>query len=114
VEDLLEQGISSSGFNSLNAKDMFADVLMDMDKYDLVKHAEQLSYKDIFLIGGWNDQANTIEHHIIPLYRALQIHGAEQLEIEVFDADHSFKNVRDQLTRKVVSWLKRDYRNQVH
>jgi pimeloyl-ACP methyl ester carboxylesterase len=107
VENLLEMGISTSGFKSLNAKDMFADVLMDMDKYDLVKHAEQLSYKDILLIGGWSDQANTIEHHILPLYRALQIYGAKQLEIEVFSTDHSFKNVRDQLTQRILAWLKR-------
>jgi pimeloyl-ACP methyl ester carboxylesterase len=108
IEMLLERGISSSGFNSLNAKDMFNDVFKDMNRYDLVKHAELLAYKDILLIGGWRDQANTIEHHILPLFRALQEHGAKQLEIEMFDTDHSFKNVRDQLIQRIITWLKKD------
>ena len=108
IEDLIEQGISSCGFKSLNAKDMFTDVFMDMDKYDLVKHAEPLSQKDVLLIGGWRDQANTIEHHLLPLFRALQLHGARQLEIEVFSTDHFFKDVRNELTQRILSWLKRD------
>ena len=111
IENLLEQGILSSGFKSLNAKEMFADVLMDMDKYNLVKHSESLSSKDILLIGGWNDQANTIEYHLLPLFRALQKYGAKQLEIEIFATDHSFKNVRDKLTQRIISWLKRDNLN---
>jgi pimeloyl-ACP methyl ester carboxylesterase len=109
IEDLLEQGILSSGFKSLNAKEMFTDVFMDMDKYNLVKHSESLSSKDILLIGGWNDQANAIEYHLLPLFRALQKYGAKQLEIEIFSSDHSFKNVRDKLTQRIISWMKKDY-----
>jgi len=111
IENLLEQGILSSGFKSLNAKEMFADVFMDMDKYNLVKHSESLSSKDILLIGGLNDQANPIEYHLLPLFRALQKYGAKQLEIEIFVTDHSFKNVRDKLTQRIISWLKRDNLN---
>jgi uncharacterized protein len=108
IENLLEQGISSSGFKSLNAKEMFTDVFMDMDKYDLVKHAEPLYHKKILLISGWSDQANSLERHILPLFRALQRYGANQLEIEVFSTDHSFKNVQDQLTKRILAWLKKN------
>jgi dienelactone hydrolase len=104
---MVDQGISDSSFSSLPAEELFADVFADMDKYDLVKHAKALSNKDILIIGGWRDQENTIEHHILPLYRALQRHGAEQVQIEIFDADHSFANVRSQLADRIVSWLKR-------
>jgi dienelactone hydrolase len=107
IEDLLEQGISSCSFISVNPKEMFNDVLMDMDKYDLVRHAQQLSCKNILLIGGWNDQMNTLEQHILPLYRALQQHETGQLEIEVFPTDHSFRNVKDLLTQKILEWLKK-------
>ena len=86
---------------------MFAEVFADMDKYDLVKSAEVLSCKDILIIGGWRDQENTIEHHILPFYRALQGHGATQVQIEVFDTDHSFTNVRSQLADRIVSWLRK-------
>jgi hypothetical protein len=103
----VDQGISDSGFSSLRAEELFAEVFADMDKYDLVKHVEEISDKDILIIGGWRDQENTIEHHILPLFRALQRHGTEQVQIEIFDADHSFANVRSQLADRVVSWLKR-------
>jgi hypothetical protein len=73
----------------------------------LVKHAEALSYKDVLIIGGWRDQESTVEHHILPIYRALQRHGAKQVQIEIFDADHSLANLRSQLADRIVSWLKR-------
>ena len=107
VLKMVDQGISNSGFRSSKAGELFAEVFADMDKYDLVKHAEALSCKDILIIGGWRDQENIIEHHILPLFRALQRHGARQVQIEIFDADHSFTNVRSQLADRIVSWLKR-------
>jgi len=107
VLKMVDQGISDSGFRDSKPEELFAEVFADMNKYDLVKHAEALSYKDILIIGGWSDQENTVEHHILPLFRALQRHGAKQVQIEIFDADHSFTNVRSQLADRIVSWLKR-------
>jgi dienelactone hydrolase len=103
----VNQGIIDCGFCSSSAEELFAEVFSDMDKYDLVKHVEALSKKDILIIGGWRDQENTIEHHILPLYRALQRHGAKQVQIEIFDTDHPFTNVRSQLADRIASWLKR-------
>jgi hypothetical protein len=104
---MTDKGIADSGFSSLSAEDLFADVFSDMDKYDLVKQAEAISEKDVLIIGGWRDQDNTIEHHILPLVRALQRHEAKQVQIEIFDADHSFTNVRSQLADRIISWLRR-------
>lgn len=108
VETGLDKDISDSGFRSPKAKELFAEVFADIDKYDLVKHAEELSCKDILIIGGWRDQQATIEHHILPLFRALQKQGAKQVQIETFDTDRSFGNVRDKLAEKIISWLKKD------
>lgn len=108
VETGLDKDVSDSGSRAPKAKELFAEVLADIDKYDLIKHAEGLSCKDILIIGGWRDQQATIEHHILPLFRALQKHGAKQVQIETFDTDHSFGNVRDKLAEKIISWLKRD------
>jgi dienelactone hydrolase len=104
---MIDQGISDSGFNSQPAEELFSEVFADMNKYDLVKHAKALSDKDILIIGGWRDQEDTIEHHILPLYRALQGHGAKQVQIEIFDTDHSFANASNKLADRIVSWLKR-------
>ena len=105
---MVDQGIVDSGFRGSKAEELFAEVFADMDKYDLVNHAEALSRRDILIIGGWRDQTNTIEHHILPLFRALQRQGAKEVQIEIFDADHSFTNVRSQLADRIVSWLKRE------
>jgi len=103
----VDQDICDSGFRGPKAEELFAELFADMDKYDLVKHADALSNKDILIIGGWRDQANPIEHHILPLFRALQKHGARQVQIEILDTDHSFANVKSQLADRIISWLKR-------
>jgi pimeloyl-ACP methyl ester carboxylesterase len=109
IEKVIDEGISVSGIKAPKAKDLIAEMLENVDKFDLVKHAGQLSRKSIFLIGGWRDQTNALEHHLLPLLRALQKHGAKQVQVEVFDTDHSFSNVRDQFARKIISWLKKKY-----
>jgi dienelactone hydrolase len=106
IEKGIDQDISVSGFKAPKAEDLIAEMLVYVDKYDLVKHARRLSRKEIFLIGGWRDQTNAVEHHLLPLFRALQKHRAKRVQVEVFDADHSFSNVRSQLADRIVSWLK--------
>jgi dipeptidyl aminopeptidase/acylaminoacyl peptidase len=107
IAGLIDQGISASGFRA-QAEQLIAEMIAGIDKYDLVKQARALSAKDILLIGGWHDQENTIEHHLLPLFRALQKHDAKQVQIEIFDTDHSLTNVREELAEKIASWLKRN------
>jgi dienelactone hydrolase len=107
LEKKVDQDISDSGFRAPKARELFAAMLADVDKYDLVKHAQALSCKEILMIGGWRDQEADLENHILPLFRALQRHGAKQVQIEILDADHSFTNERSQLADRIVSWLKR-------
>lgn len=109
IEKSIEEGASNPGFRALNPEEVTAELLADLDKYDLVKHADGLSRKDILMIGGWRDQEAALERHILPLFRALQKHEAKQLQIEIFDTDHSFTNFRDQLAERIISWLKRAY-----
>jgi dienelactone hydrolase len=106
IEKSIEEGVSNPGFRA-NPKEIIAELLADVDKYDLVKHADGLSSKDILIIGAWRDKEADIEHHILPLYRALQGHGAKQVQIEIFDTDHSFTNASDKLANRIVSWLKK-------
>jgi len=106
IEKSIEEGVSNPGFRA-NPKEIIVELLADLDKYDLVKHAEGLFSKNILIIGAWRDKEADIEHHILPLYRALQRHGAKQVQIETFDADHSFTDVRSQLADRIVTWLRR-------
>jgi len=86
-------------------KEALEELLANSDKYDLVKHAKNLSEKSLLIIGGWTDPASTLEGHVLPLIRALQERGAERVEKVIFDSNHSFKGKRTELADTVVSWL---------
>jgi len=80
--------------------------LSNLDKYDQLKHTESLKDRDILFLGGWKDKAVVLEEHILPLYRKLQELKAENLHIQVFDTDHGFGNVREELTETIEKWIK--------
>jgi len=80
--------------------------LSNLDNYDQVKHAESLKNRDILFLGGWKDKAVILEEHILPLYRKLQELNADKLQIQVFDTDHGFGNVRDELVETIEKWIK--------
>jgi len=106
-----ERRLNSEMVRSQSGKEMSEELISTMDQYDFVKHAKQLAQKDILLIGGWQDKQSTLEGHILPLYRALQKNNAKNLEIEIFNDNHSFKNERDALANKIISWIKRKSQN---
>jgi len=80
--------------------------LSNIDRYDQIKHADSLKNREILLLGGWKDKSVVLEEHILPLYRKLQELKAENVKIQVFDTNHSFKNVRDELTNTIENWIK--------
>ena len=73
---------------------------------DLRKSASLLAQRDILLIGGWDDDGPTIDHHILPLYRALKSEKAENVRIVAFQDDHGFGNSRAELAQTIIEWLK--------
>lgn len=87
-------------------KETLEELLANSDKYDLVKHAGNLSDRSILVIGGWKDQASTLEGHVLPFIRALQLQGAEQVDKVILDANHSFEGKKAELADVVVRWLK--------
>ena len=79
--------------------------LSNLDYYDQVKHAKYLVNKDVLFLGGWKDESCVVEEIIIPLYRRLNQLNAENNKIKVFDTDHSFKNVREELAETIHNWI---------
>ncbi|MCW8824532.1 MAG: alpha/beta fold hydrolase [Ignavibacteriaceae bacterium] len=73
--------------------------------YDLRKSAPLMTGKNILLIGGWEDINVTIDDHLLPLYRALKNEKIENVEFIVYHTNHSFKNVRDDLTNTIYNWI---------
>lgn len=85
---------------------LFEAWLANLDNYDQVKHADALKSRDILLLGGWTDQQIVLEEHILPLYRKLQQLEAEHVQIQVFDTNHGFANVKKELVESIESWIK--------
>ena len=106
-ESMDERRLNSEMVRSQSGKAMAEELLSVMDQLDFVKHAKELAQKDILLIGGWLDKQSILENHILPFYRALQENKAKNIEIEVFNDNHSFKNVREALTNKIIFWIKK-------
>lgn len=79
--------------------------LGNLDYYDQVKHAENLVNKDVLILGGWHDESCVVEETIIPLYRRLKEINAENIKIKVFDTDHSFRNVKEELIETMYNWI---------
>lgn len=82
------------------------EALRDSDKYDLVKHARDLSEKELLIISGWCDQQATLEGHALPLIRALQSIGSKDITKVILETDHSFSDKRDELRNIIISWLR--------
>ena len=82
-------------------------LLEDPDPYDLRLHAPALADRDLLLVGGWDDHQVTIEHYVLPLYRALCEAGAEHVRIEALQDDHSFANSRRDLADLLAEWVTR-------
>ncbi len=84
-------------------------VELGMDKFnpifDLREGASALAEKDVLLIGGWDDANVTMDHHVLPLYRAIKNEQAKNIKIVAFQDDHSFKNYRAELAQTIIDWL---------
>jgi dienelactone hydrolase len=72
---------------------------------DLRLSANDLAPRDILLIGGWDDAQITIDQFLLPLYRSLKKAGANKIRFVALHADHSFRNVREELATELLRWM---------
>jgi len=79
------------------------------DTYGLRENAANLADRSILLLGGWEDEAATIDQYILPLYRALRGAGAAKVTFLVYHTDHNFGNVRQRLASDISEWLLREW-----
>lgn len=103
---MMEELIYPKGPIKSNIDSVFEKWISNEDNYDQVKHADALKDRDILLLGGWKDQNIVLEEHILPLYRKLQELKTEHIKIQVFDTNHGFGNVRQELAETIEKWIK--------
>ncbi|MFQ6084518.1 MAG: hypothetical protein ACE5WD_14345 [Candidatus Aminicenantia bacterium] len=82
------------------------ELLDNADFYDYRPSAPVLSQRDILIIGGLDDVNVTVENHLLPFYRALKKENAQNVKVSIFQTDHAFENVRDELAEVIIKWIK--------
>lgn len=74
--------------------------------FGLRENAPRLADRSILLLGGWDDESTTIEGHLLPLYRALKASGAGDVTFLVYQDNHDFLLVRDQIADDIADWIR--------
>jgi dienelactone hydrolase len=96
MDDAINSGVARFEEGAL-PKEMALTGIENMNPiYDIrQKNAKTLAQKDILLICAWDDEQITVEHFMLPLYRALKKENAENLQIIAFQDGHNFINSRE-------------------
>lgn len=106
IDATFEELKAPTGPVRFEGKGAIEELTQDSAPYDLVLSAAALANRDILLIGGWDDLNVTIEHHVLPFYRALVDANAQKVQIVAFQDNHAFERSREGLAATVVRWVK--------
>jgi len=91
-----------------SGKEYVDKMLSDRERYNTVKYAKALAEKDLLLLTGWLDHTKPIEKYALPLYRALQAQGAQNVTILAFNTNHEFYSAQNEMTKAIIDWLKKN------
>lgn len=81
------------------------EAMQSTGRWDLKSAAPQLARKRLLLVAGLDDVQVPLEDHVLPLYRVLRGLGTRDLELVVYQDDHSFGGARDALARTLANWI---------
>ncbi len=111
IDEMFEQLKEPDGPVRFEEGKMPKDVTPEQVKHsldstiDLRVCAPLIADRKILLIAGLDDQWVTLENHLLPLYRALQVEGAEHVKFVLLQDDHSFKRTREEVCEIVTNWI---------
>lgn len=102
LEDAIEGVFSDKEFLKQDPYLFLRNLSENISKYDIVRHAEKLLSKRIFMVSGFNDEICPVEIHLLPVYRKLRELGHENLKIEINNCDHAQPlNIAEMITEWV-------------
>lgn len=112
IDDMFEQLMAPDGPVRFEEGKMPKDITPEdvnnsLDStIDLRKCSPLIANRKILLIAGSDDPMVTMENHMLPLYRALQNEGAENVKFVIFQDDHSFRKSREIIAETILNWIK--------
>ena len=109
VDDMLRANQAPNGPVRFDVDASLHELLHNQDLVGLRENAVRLADRRLLLLGGLDDPNVTMEHHLLPFYRALRQVGAVDVTFRVYQDDHGFSRSREQLAQEVRDWfLRRD------
>ena len=104
---LLESTLAPAGPVRGDADSIIDELTDGRTAFGLQEKAGALADRSILMFGGWEDVNVTVDESLLPFYRALRAAGATDVTFHVSHTDHGFGNVREEIYRKILSWLGR-------
>ena len=86
--------------------DPMKELLDNQAFFSICDQSERLSGTDILMTGGLDDQVVSMEEYLLPLYRKLKKNKGQNLQFIVYQTNHSYKNVSDELLKDMSNWIK--------
>lgn len=81
------------------------EIIDSIYEYDLFGRIDELLDKDILILGGERDEDLPFDRHVLPLFTKLKEKDAS-VSLEVYDTDHYFTGVEEQLAERLIEWIK--------
>lgn len=106
IREVLRSAQAPRGPIRFHPEEALRELLENQDIYGLRENAEELALRSILLLGGLDDESVTLEDHLLPLYRALNAAGAEDVTIEIYQDDHTFQRVRGEMAEDIAAWIR--------
>jgi pimeloyl-ACP methyl ester carboxylesterase len=79
--------------------------LSNLDKFDPVKNIDSLAGRNILLVSGRDDLSAPAEQHTLPLASKLMTMPNTNAELKVFETNHQFGNVQEELADDLIEWI---------
>lgn len=103
LEDAVEGVFSDNAIFKQDPYLFLKNLSENISKYDIVRHAEKLLSKKIFMISGIDDNVCPVEDHLLPVYRRLRESDHKNLKLEINKCGHE---PPPDLTGLILGWVK--------
>ena len=107
-KEMTLEGLASSSalVKNSNAEKIFEEIVLNRNKWNIVKRTSELLDKNILLTSAENDFVAHLKLHLFPLLESLIKYNINHKNI-IYKTGHSFSSVRIRLTTDIIEWLEK-------
>jgi len=80
------------------------EIIDSINEYDLFGMIDELSDKNILILGGEHDEDLPFERHVLPLFSKLKEVNSS-VSLEVYETDHGFTGFEKKVAYRLILWV---------